>query len=74
MVVFAEVPLSTRPSRERRYHVADTHLRFWLSFVEPGMPEIDRGRGDLVLRRIERSWTALASAGTAVQPCLRPRR
>ncbi|MFG1711138.1 ATP-binding protein [Nonomuraea sp. M3C6] len=68
-MVVAEVPLSTRPSKERRYHIADTHLRFWLSFVEPGMPEIDRGRGDLVLSRIERSWTAWR--GTAVEPTVR---
>ncbi|NUP66427.1 MAG: ATP-binding protein [Nonomuraea sp.] len=68
-MVTAEAPLSVRPSRERRYHVTDTHLRFWLSFIEAGMPEIDRGRGDLVLRRIERSWTAWR--GTAVEPFIR---
>ncbi|MBB5777241.1 DUF234 domain-containing protein [Nonomuraea jabiensis] len=58
-----------RPSKDRRYHITDTHLRFWLSFIEPGMPEIDRGRGDLVLRRIERSWTAWR--GAAVEPVVR---
>ncbi|MGW0801932.1 ATP-binding protein [Nonomuraea sp. NPDC002799] len=68
-MVTAEVPLSTRPSRERRYHIADTHLRFWLSFVEASMPEIERGRGDLVMRRIERSWTAWR--GSAVEPVIR---
>ncbi|MFF4619886.1 ATP-binding protein [Nonomuraea jabiensis] len=68
-MITAEVPLSVRPSKDRRYHITDTHLRFWLSFVEPGMPEIDRGRGDLVLRRIERSWTAWR--GAAVEPVVR---
>ncbi|NUP80116.1 MAG: ATP-binding protein [Nonomuraea sp.] len=68
-MVTAEAPLSVRPSRERRYHVTDPHLRFWLSFIEAGLPEIDRGRGDLVLRRIERSWTAWR--GTAVEPFIR---
>ncbi|MBB6555554.1 ATP-binding protein [Nonomuraea rubra] len=68
-MVTAELPLSARPSKERRYHVADTHLRFWLSFIEPGMAEIDRDRGDLVLQRIERSWTAWR--GAAVEPFIR---
>ncbi|WP_223166991.1 ATP-binding protein [Nonomuraea sp. SYSU D8015] len=68
-MVSSETPLSTRPSKERRYHVEDTHVRFWLAFLEPGMPEIYRGRGDLVLRRIERSWTAWR--GAAVEPLIR---
>ncbi|TDD12550.1 ATP-binding protein [Nonomuraea deserti] len=68
-MVTAEVPLSVRPSKERRYHIADTHLRFWLSFIEPGLPQIDRARGDLVLRQIERSWTAWR--GVAVEPLIR---
>ncbi|MEO3793932.1 ATP-binding protein [Nonomuraea sp. B10E15] len=68
-MVTAEVPLSVRPSKERRYHIADTHLRFWLSFIEPGLPQIDRARGDLVLKQIERSWTAWR--GVAVEPLIR---
>ncbi|MFC4010568.1 ATP-binding protein [Nonomuraea purpurea] len=68
-LVTAEVPLSTRPSKDRRYHITDSHLGFWLSFIEPGMPEIERGRGDLTLRRIKRSWTAWR--GTAVEPVIR---
>lgn len=68
-MVTAELPLSVRPSRERRYHIADTHLRFWLSFIEPNMTAIDRDRGDLVLQRIERSWTAWR--GAAVEPFVR---
>ncbi|MFG1882808.1 ATP-binding protein [Micromonospora sp. NPDC049102] len=32
------VPLSTRPSRETRYAVADPYLRFWLSFLGRRLP------------------------------------
>ncbi|MEV0236529.1 DUF234 domain-containing protein [Nonomuraea sp. NPDC050786] len=67
-IITAELPLSVRPSKDRRYHVTDSQLRFWLSFIDPGMPEIYRGRGDLVLRRISRSWTAWR--GTAVEPVI----
>ncbi|HLU75304.1 MAG TPA: DUF234 domain-containing protein [Nonomuraea sp.] len=68
-VVTAELPLSTKAARDTRYHIADTHLRFWLSFVEPGLTEIDRGRGDLALKRIKRSWTTWR--GGAVEPVIR---
>jgi AAA+ ATPase superfamily predicted ATPase len=68
-LVTAELPLSTKPAKETRYHVADSHLRFWLSFIEPGTAEIDRGRGDLTLRRLKRSWTAWR--GTAMEPVIR---
>jgi hypothetical protein len=56
-VVQASTPLSIRPSRETRYVVADPHLRFWLAFLGPHLAEIDRGRSDLVLRRIRAAWT-----------------
>nr|BFE86473.1 hypothetical protein GCM10020093_090740 [Planobispora longispora] len=65
----AELPLSVRPSRETRYRLADTHLRFWLAFVGPWLPEIERGRGDLTLARVLRSWDAWRSA--AVVPLVR---
>ncbi|TMR09099.1 ATP-binding protein [Nonomuraea turkmeniaca] len=68
-MITSDVPLSTHPSKERRYHVADTHLRFWLSFLENGMPQIERGRGDLVLQQIRRSWTAWR--GAAIEPLIR---
>jgi len=44
------------PKKTKRYSIADPHLRFWLTFVGPGIDEIDRGRGDLAIERIERSW------------------
>ena len=68
-VVAAELPLSTRPSRDRRYRVEDPYLRFWLHFVQPHMAEIERGRGDLTLDRIRQGWTAWR--GRAVEPLVR---
>lgn len=68
-VVAAELPLSTRPSRDRRYRVEDPYLRFWLHFVQPHMAEIERGRGDLTLERIRQGWTAWR--GRAVEPLVR---
>lgn len=68
-IVAAERPLSTAPSRETRYRIADPYLRFWLYFVGPRIPEIDRGRGDRVLERIDRGWTNWR--GRAVEPVVR---
>jgi uncharacterized protein len=68
-VVDATVPLSARASRETRYTVADSHLRFWLTFLGPHQPEIERGRGDLVAGRVAASWTAWR--GTAIEPVVR---
>ncbi|MEV0617260.1 ATP-binding protein [Nonomuraea sp. NPDC050404] len=59
-------PLSTRPSRESRYRVIDSHLRFWISFIGSRLTEIERDRGDKVLERIRNSWTSWR--GTAVEP------
>ncbi|MGW4239423.1 ATP-binding protein [Streptomyces sp. NPDC004749] len=68
-MVAAELPLSTRPSRETRYRVDDPYLRFWLSFVGPGIPSVERGRGDRVLDAIRSSWTSWR--GRAVEPVVR---
>jgi len=68
-IVLASTPLSIRRSRETRYWVADPHLRFWLSFLGPHLPEIERRRGDIVAARIRASWTAWR--GTAVEPVIR---
>jgi hypothetical protein len=75
-IVEAAVPLSAKPSRETRYTVADPHLRFWLAFLSPHQPEIERCRGDLVAARVRTSWTAwrgTASRSTSVtcrvSPC-----
>ncbi|ROQ68130.1 hypothetical protein EDD93_2586 [Streptomyces sp. 840.1] len=68
-MVAAETPLSTRPSRETRYRIADPYLRFWLSFIGPGIPAIERGRGDRVLDTIRARWTSWR--GRAIEPVIR---
>ena len=68
-MVSAERPLSSRPSRETHYAVADSYLRFWLRFVGPHIPEIERGRGDLAIERIREGWSAYR--GRAVEPLVR---
>jgi hypothetical protein len=68
-IVAAELPLSTQPSKERRYRITDPYLRFWLRFLGPAMPEIERGRGDLTLERIKRSWTTWR--GRTIEPLIR---
>ena len=65
-VVERRVPLSTKPSREARYLIADPYLRFWLRFIEPGFEEIERGRGDLVAGRINAAWPEYR--GKAIEP------
>jgi uncharacterized protein len=49
--------------------VADPYLWFWLRFIGPFLPEIERGRGDLTLARIRRGWTSWR--GRAVEPLVR---
>lgn len=68
-LVEVDLPLSTSPSRESRYRVADPYLRFWLRFVEPSVADIARGRPDLALDRVEQGW--LAWRGRAVEPLVR---
>lgn len=68
-LVAAELPLSTRPSKDRRYWITDPYLHFWLHFIGPYMQEIERGRGDLTLARIRRGWTSWR--GRAVEPLIR---
>ncbi|MBV9026296.1 MAG: ATP-binding protein [Streptomycetaceae bacterium] len=69
-VLAADLPLSTKAdSKNKRYRIADPYLRFWLAFLQRGIPLIERGRGDLALARIERSWTTWR--GRAVEPVIR---
>jgi uncharacterized protein len=71
-VVAADLPLSVKPdSRNKRYRIADPYLRFWLAFLARAIPLIERGRGDVALERIERSWTTWR--GRAVEPLIRDR-
>jgi uncharacterized protein len=68
-IVLASTPVSTRRSRETRYSIADPHLRFWLAFLGPHLPEIERRRGDIVAARVKASWTSWR--GTAIEPIIR---
>lgn len=68
-VIAADRPLSTAPSKESRYRIEDPYLRFWLYFLRPHTAEVDRGRGDRVLARIERGWESWR--GRAVEPVVR---
>ncbi|MEU6380309.1 ATP-binding protein [Streptomyces sp. NPDC046909] len=69
-VLAADLPLSTKSdTKNKRYRIADPYLRFWLAFLQRGIPLIERGRGDLALQRIERSWTTWR--GRAVEPIVR---
>lgn len=68
-MVAAELPISLRPSKDRRYRICDPYLRFWLRFIQPNMPEIERRRGDLTLGRIRSSWTSWR--GRAIEPLIR---
>jgi uncharacterized protein len=68
-LVAASLPLSTNPSRETRYVIADPYLRFWLAFLGPYLAEIERGRGDLVQARIESAWATWR--GRAIEPVIR---
>ena len=68
-MVAAELPLSTTPSRLTRYRIEDPYLRFWLSFVRPAIPAIERGRGDTVLASTRSRWTAWR--GRAIEPVVR---
>lgn len=69
-VVSVDRPLSVRRTRRlTRYTVVDPYLRFWLRFIGPGLPEIERGRADLVIERITRDWETYR--GHAVEPLVR---
>ncbi|WP_199039727.1 ATP-binding protein [Glycomyces salinus] len=68
-LVSADLPLSLRPSKDRRYAISDSYLRFWLTFIGPNMTELERQRPDLVVDRIRRSWTSWR--GRAIEPLVR---
>ncbi len=68
-VVAADLPLSTKASKDTRYRVDDPYLRFWLSFIGPHLPEIERGRGDRVLARITTAWPSWR--GRTIEPVIR---
>jgi AAA+ ATPase superfamily predicted ATPase len=68
-VVAVDVPLSAKSGeRDKRYRVADPYLRFYLTFLNKGLPLVERGRGDLLMLAIERSWGPWR--GRAVEPVI----
>ena len=68
-VVSTSLPLSTRPSVDRRYAVSDPYLRFYLRFLDQGYGEIERGRGRVLVPGIIRSWETYL--GLAIEPIVR---
>jgi uncharacterized protein len=68
-MIATELPVSLAPSRERRYRLIDPYLRFWLTFVRPHLPEIERMRGDLALTAVRERWESWR--GRAIEPLLR---
>ncbi|MCW2950311.1 MAG: archaeal ATPase-like protein [Thermoleophilia bacterium] len=62
-------PVSVPLSKESHYVVCDPHLRFWLRFIGPYLGELERGRGDLAIARVERDWSTFR--GTSVEPIVR---
>lgn len=69
-VLAVDTPLSVKSdTKNKRYRIADPYMRFWLAFLLRGIPLIERGRGDVALSRIERSWTSWR--GRAVEPIIR---
>jgi uncharacterized protein len=68
-VVASESPLSGRRQRDRHYYVADPYLRFWLRFVRPELPNIERGRGKEAARWTIERWPDYR--GRAIEPIVR---
>lgn len=69
-VLATDLPLSTKPeTKNKRYRIADPYLRFWLAFVPRILPLVERGRGDVALERMAKSWTSWR--GRAVEPLIR---
>ncbi len=69
-LVDSRLPYAAPPGKkDRRYLVVDPYLRFWLRFIGPNIDEIDRGRGDLVVARVERDWSTFR--GKAIEPVIR---
>jgi len=67
--IAGELPVSLAPSKERRYRITDSYLRFWLAFLGPHLAEVDRMRSDLTMARIARSWSDWR--GRAIEPLVR---
>ena len=56
-------------ARLSRYMITDPYLRFWLRFIGPNLPLIERRRGDLAVRRVVERWGPFR--GRAIEPIVR---
>jgi hypothetical protein len=69
-VIRKTLPYSATPRPKlSRYYIADPYLRFWLRFIRPNIPAIERGRGDLAHKEIRAQWQTYA--GQAIEPIVR---
>lgn len=69
-IIATDTPMSTKPdTKNRRYRISDSYLRFWLALLDRSIPLVERQRGGVALERIERSWPAWR--GRAVEPLIR---
>lgn len=69
-LVDVEEPLSAKSGRKnRRFHVADPYLRFWLAFIPRALPSVERGRPDLAMRHWDQTW--IGWRGRAIEPLIR---
>lgn len=69
-VVSRSTPYSTEPGgRRSRYQVTNPYLRFWLRYLGPSLPEIERGRGRMVAGRVIADFSTFA--GQSIEPVIR---
>ncbi len=69
-IVSRQTPFASgHETRLGRYAIADPYLRFWLRFIAPNLPLIERRRGDLVAQRILERWGPFR--GRAIEPIVR---
>ncbi len=69
-IVNRQLPFAPKhQAKLSRYTIADPYLRFWLRFIAPNLPLIERRRGDLVLTRIMDGWSTFR--GHAIEPIVR---
>jgi AAA+ ATPase superfamily predicted ATPase len=69
-IVERKAPFASRhDAKLARYTVIDPYLRFWLRFVAPNLPLIERRRGDLATERIMEGWSTFR--GHAIEPIVR---
>lgn len=62
-------PYSAKPSPANKlYAIADPYMRFWLRYIGPNMPLIERGRGRVLAQRVATDFSTYR--GRAVEPII----